>query len=295
MARKLGSLALMLGVCLSLMGSAYPLAQEVEQQENRWWIWVLVALVLLALAAYLIWWWLNPKEETKATASHRAEDVVLPGVRLPEVEAPAASLPRVDLPEVALPRVEVPDVELPQVELPDVDLPQVGLPDVDLPKVELPDVDLPQVELPDVDLPQVELPDVDLPKVALPDVELPTADLPVVRTPEVTLPDFEPPQVTVPGLGAIASRAPAVPDDLKVIEGIGPKIAGVLNAAGIVSFQQLADLSPARILEILGNADPRLLRLADPATWPQQARLAAAGAWDELQKLTDQLKGGRQA
>jgi len=37
------------------MGSAYPLAQEGEQ-GNRWWVWVLLALVLLAFAAYVIWW-----------------------------------------------------------------------------------------------------------------------------------------------------------------------------------------------------------------------------------------------
>jgi predicted flap endonuclease-1-like 5' DNA nuclease len=80
-----------------------------------------------------------------------------------------------------------------------------------------------------------------------------------------------------------------------VIEGIGPKIAGVLNVAGIWTFRQLAALSPDSISQILGQADARLLRLADPTTWPEQARLAAAGNMDELQRLQDSLKGGRQA
>jgi len=150
-------------------------------------------------------------------------------------------------------------------------------------------VHLPDVALPDVDLPKVAVPDVDLPEVHLPDLTLPDVDLPRVAVPDVDLPDVE-----APGLGAIASRVSGGFDDLKLIEGIGPKIAGVLNAAGIVSFRQLAGLSPARILEILEASDPRLLRLADPTTWPHQARLAADGAWDEFRRLTDQLKGGRQ-
>lgn len=86
---------------------------------------------------------------------------------------------------------------------------------------------------------------------------------------------------------------PVQPDDLKRVEGIGPKIAGVLQAAGIATFAQLADTDVEQLKQILGQADPNLLRLADPASWPQQARLAADGAWEELAKLQDELKGGR--
>jgi hypothetical protein len=31
----------------------------------------------------------------------------------------------------------------------------------------------------------------------------------------------------------------------------------------------------------------------DPTTWPAQAKLAAAGKWDELKAMQDNLKGGR--
>lgn len=85
----------------------------------------------------------------------------------------------------------------------------------------------------------------------------------------------------------------AVPDDLKRIEGIGPKIASVLQEAGIVTYAQLADAEVSRLEQILEEADPRLLRLAKPATWPEQAALAATGEWDALQALQNQLKGGR--
>ena len=86
---------------------------------------------------------------------------------------------------------------------------------------------------------------------------------------------------------------PAKPDDLKRVEGIGPKISGILQAAGISTFAQLADTDEDRLKEILEEADPKLLRLAHPASWPQQARLAAAGKWDELEQYQKTLKRGR--
>jgi predicted flap endonuclease-1-like 5' DNA nuclease len=81
-----------------------------------------------------------------------------------------------------------------------------------------------------------------------------------------------------------------VVDDLKIIEGISPEIEEILNGNGIYSFTQLA-ATKVIILEVIlmeGN-----LRTAKPATWPDQAALAAEGKWDELQKLQDELKGGR--
>ncbi len=81
------------------------------------------------------------------------------------------------------------------------------------------------------------------------------------------------------------------PDDLKLIEGIGPKVAGILQAAGIHTFTQLAQTEVGTLRRILEDAD---LRLADPATWPEQARLAAKGDWEGLKKLQDSLKGGRE-
>ncbi len=85
----------------------------------------------------------------------------------------------------------------------------------------------------------------------------------------------------------------AVPDDLKRIEGIGPKLSRVLQEAGIETFAQLAAASPDRLAQILEAADPRLLRLADPTTWPEQSALADAGEWDALGALQGSLKGGR--
>lgn len=81
------------------------------------------------------------------------------------------------------------------------------------------------------------------------------------------------------------------PDDLTRIEGIGPKISGLLQAAGITTFAQLAATDVSRLKQILAEAD--LAALANPTTWPEQAGLAAAGKWDALETLQDELKGGR--
>lgn len=86
---------------------------------------------------------------------------------------------------------------------------------------------------------------------------------------------------------AVAKQA----DDLKKIEGIGPKIAGLLNEAGIETFAQLSKASIKKLKSVLEAAGPRF-RLAKPDTWKQQAKLAAAGKDAELKKLQDELKGG---
>ena len=66
-------------------------------------------------------------------------------------------------------------------------------------------------------------------------------------------------------------------DDLTRIRGIGPKIAGILREAGITTFADLAVSEADRLRQILGDSDPRLLRLVDPTAWPEQAELVAAG------------------
>ncbi|MDY0780357.1 50S ribosomal protein L21 [Tenacibaculum sp. IB213877] len=77
-------------------------------------------------------------------------------------------------------------------------------------------------------------------------------------------------------------------DDLKKIEGIGPKIAETLVAAGISTYAELAKTEPAKISEIIAGV--RGNHVTD--TWPKQAKLAADGKWDELKELQDKLDGG---
>lgn len=78
-------------------------------------------------------------------------------------------------------------------------------------------------------------------------------------------------------------------DDLKKVEGIGPKIEETLNAAGINTFVELAKTEVAKISEIIAEVRGNHV----PDTWPKQAEMAAEGKWDELKKWQDELDGGK--
>ena len=114
------------------------------------------------------------------------------------------------------------------------------------------------------------------------------------------------PPVVAAAVDAVAEAetpvAPAVPsvetaeagerDDLKKIEGIGPKIEQLLNDGGFLTFAQLADGPTERIQEILTAAGPRY-SVHNPGSWSRQAALARDGQWDELKTLQDELLGGK--
>lgn len=91
---------------------------------------------------------------------------------------------------------------------------------------------------------------------------------------------------------ATAKEAPAESsnDDLKKIEGIGPKIAEVLTEAGVTTYKKLSEMDRDAIKAILDTVPT--LKSKEPKTWPQQAKLAAEGKWDELKVLQDELMGG---
>ncbi len=128
-------------------------------------------------------------------------------------------------------------------------------------------------------------------------------DTPVARAHEVSaytpagigvrlLPGDAP--VAAPSTRAAAvemAPAKAAADDLKLIEGIGPKISSVLMDAGVKTFAQLAATSPDMLRKILDDAG--LSAINDPSTWPAQAALAAAGNWDGLALMQNELRGGR--
>src|SRR5574341_1144506 len=59
------------------------------------------------------------------------------------------------------------------------------------------------------------------------------------------------------------------PQDLTEIDGIGPAIQSLLNQAGIVTFDDIAHLTPDRLRDVLRTA--HLRAPLDPATWPSQA------------------------
>jgi predicted flap endonuclease-1-like 5' DNA nuclease len=81
-------------------------------------------------------------------------------------------------------------------------------------------------------------------------------------------------------------------DDLKLIEGIGPKLEKILLKAGINTWKKLANSNKKQLQEILDKAGARF-NLADPSSWARQSHLAATGAWTRLKTLQEQLKAGK--
>ncbi len=82
-------------------------------------------------------------------------------------------------------------------------------------------------------------------------------------------------------------------DDLKLVEGIGPKIEGLLHAAGIKTWADLAGADTDRLKAILDEAGSQY-NMHDPSTWAKQAQLAHDGNWEELETYQEHLKGGKE-
>ncbi len=79
-------------------------------------------------------------------------------------------------------------------------------------------------------------------------------------------------------------------DDLKKIEGIGPKISQLLSDHQINTFRDLSKMKVEALRTLLTDAN---IRIADPATWPEQAAYAAKQDWEGLRAFQQDLKGGR--
>ena len=84
-----------------------------------------------------------------------------------------------------------------------------------------------------------------------------------------------------------AERSLLKPDDLTKIWGLGEKAAVILHAAGILIFEQLANITPERLMVIIGETELRARYLQ---TWPEQAQLAVEGEWDKLAQYKDKLR-----
>ena len=81
-------------------------------------------------------------------------------------------------------------------------------------------------------------------------------------------------------------------DDLKIIEGIGPKIEELFQAANITTWKTLSETAVEKCKQILNDAGARF-QMHNPSTWPKQAQLAYEGKWKELKTLQDALDGGK--
>jgi large subunit ribosomal protein L21 len=99
-------------------------------------------------------------------------------------------------------------------------------------------------------------------------------------------------ETKAPAAKAAPKKAASKADDLKKIEGVGPKAMEAIVNAGLDTFAKVAKAKPEAIATILTDASSRMAHLVTD-TWPEQAKLAADGKWDELEALQAKLDGGK--
>jgi predicted flap endonuclease-1-like 5' DNA nuclease len=85
--------------------------------------------------------------------------------------------------------------------------------------------------------------------------------------------------------------AKIVQDDLKLVEGIGPKIEELFHEAGYKTWDSVAKANPDALKAILEAAGERF-KMHNPGTWPRQCELMVQGEWAELKKYQEFLDGG---
>ncbi len=115
----------------------------------------------------------------------------------------------------------------------------------------------------------------------------------VVKSPALRLtpPPASEEVVENPALKLTTPPAPELPDDLEIIEGIGPKMNAALQAAGIHTFAQVAQSTPEQLHAAIEAAGMRFA--PSLTTWAEQAALAAHGDWEGLKQLQLTLTAGR--
>ncbi len=82
-------------------------------------------------------------------------------------------------------------------------------------------------------------------------------------------------------------------DDLKIVEGIGPKIEKMFHAGGIKTWKELSETAVAKCQEILDGGGERY-KVHDPASWPMQSKMCYENKWGELVKWQEEHDHGKQ-
>ena len=98
----------------------------------------------------------------------------------------------------------------------------------------------------------------------------------------------EEPAGDAPPAADAAAPAATASDDLTDVSGIGPTYSGILTDAGITTFAQLAETPVERIQEMIsdaGSSSP-----GSEESWPEQARMLAAGDTDGHTAYVESLK-----
>jgi len=111
----------------------------------------------------------------------------------------------------------------------------------------------------------------------LAEVETAVAEAPAPKAPKAEKPKEEAPKAEKKAEAAKAeapkeqAKNADEKDDLKKLDGVGPKLEEVFNAAGIATFENFAATSVEKLHEILEEAGSRYAS-KDPAPWIEQAK-----------------------
>jgi len=81
-------------------------------------------------------------------------------------------------------------------------------------------------------------------------------------------------------------------DDLKIVEGIGPKIKEMFHKADIRTWKALSDTAVAKCQEVLNKGGDRY-KVHDPSSWPMQAKMCYEGKWKELVRWQEEHDHGK--
>ena len=81
-------------------------------------------------------------------------------------------------------------------------------------------------------------------------------------------------------------------DDLKIVEGIGPKIEQLFRSFDIKTWKALSETTVAKCQEVLDSGGERF-KIHDPASWPMQAKMCYENKWADLWKWQQEHKSGK--
>ncbi|MCD0465449.1 hypothetical protein [Flavobacterium sp. ENC] len=82
-------------------------------------------------------------------------------------------------------------------------------------------------------------------------------------------------------------------NDLKIVEGIGPKIEALFHNAGINTWFELSEASTEKLESVLEEGGENYA-IHNPSTWARQALLAYEGKWQDLNDLQENLRAGKE-
>lgn len=96
--------------------------------------------------------------------------------------------------------------------------------------------------------------------------------------------------------GSLASHSlskEVIENDLKIVEGIGPKVEKLLHDAEIRTWRDLSETSTEKLQEILETGGENYA-IHNPITWSKQALYAYEGKWQELNELQESLRAAKE-